>query len=217
MNDVMVIIDPGHGSDTPGKRSPKTKNGEIFYEYQFNRSVANKLKSLLDANNIDTMLTVNDDKDLRLSERAQIAIEYAKSNPNKSCIFISIHSNAAGSDGKWKNAKGWSVYTTKGNTESDVLAESLYKAADTCFTDRKIRKEKSDGDPDYESDFTVIYLTDKYMPAVLVENFFYDNEEECEFLLKEENQERIAQCLFIGITYFIANKIIKKIEGFNDC
>lgn len=213
MNDVMVIIDPGHGSDTPGKRSPKTKNGEIFYEYQFNRSVANKLKSLLEANNIYTMLTVNDDKDLRLSERAQIAIEYAKSNPDKSCIFISIHSNAAGSDGKWKNAKGWSVYTTKGNTESDELAESLYKAADTCFTDRKIRKEKSDGDSDYESDFTVIYLTDKYMPAVLVENFFYDNEEECEFLLKEENQERIAQCLFIGITYFIANKIIKKIEG----
>lgn len=213
MNNVMVIIDPGHGSDTPGKRSPKTKNGEIFYEYQFNRSVANKLKSLLEVNNIDTMLTVNDDKDLRLSERAQIAIEYAKSNPDKSCIFISIHSNAAGSDGKWKNAKGWSVYTTKGNTESDELAESLYKAADTCFTDRKIRKEKSDGDSDYESDFTVIYITDKYMPAVLVENFFYDNEEECEFLLKEENQDRIAQCLFIGITYFIANKIIKKIEG----
>ena len=213
MNDVMVIIDPGHGSDTPGKRSPKTKNGEIFYEYQFNRSVANKLKSLLDANNIDTMLTVNDDKDLRLSERAQIAIEYAKSNPDKSCIFISIHSNAAGSDGKWKNAKGWSVYTTKGNTESDVLADSLYKAANICFEDRKIRKEMSDGDPDYESDFTVIYLTDKHMPAVLVENFFYDNEEECEFLLKEENQERIAHCLFMGISYFIVNKIIKKIEG----
>lgn len=206
MNNVMVVIDPGHGINTPGKRSPKTKDGEIFYEYKFNRSIAEKLKSLLDVSGINTMLTVNDDSDFKLSERARIAIEYAKSHTDQLCIFISIHSNAAGSDGKWKNAKGWSVYTTKGQTWSDDLADSLYKAADECFTDRKIRKEKTDGDPDYESDFTVIFLTDKYMPAVLVENFFYDNEEECEFLLNEDNQYRIAHCLCLGIMDYIFKK-----------
>jgi N-acetylmuramoyl-L-alanine amidase len=47
----------------------------------------------------------------------------------KNCIYISIHVNAASSDGKWHNGTGWEAYTTKGKTNSDKLAEELYKAA----------------------------------------------------------------------------------------
>ena len=137
------------------------------------------------------MLTVNDDKDLRLSERAQIAIEYAKSNPDKSCIFISIHSNAAGSDGKWKNARGWCVFTSPGKTKSDTLATYLYNEAKAILPpDNKyyVRSDWSDKDPDYEANFYV--LTKTKCPAVLTENLFYDNKDDLAFLTSEEGKKK---------------------------
>ncbi len=35
-------------------------------------------------------------------------------------ILISLHVNAAGDGTKWMNATGWSCYTCKGQTESDI-------------------------------------------------------------------------------------------------
>lgn len=104
-----------------------------------------------------------------------------KSNGVKA-ILLSIHVNAA-SNGVWRNATGWSAYTTRGVTNSDKLAECLYDAATNVLKDRKIRTDKSDGDRDYESDFYVIKKSN--CPAVLTENFFMDNKDDVEYLLSE--------------------------------
>jgi hypothetical protein len=45
-------------------------------------------------------------------------------------------------------ARGWSCFTTAGQTESDIVAEHLYKVAEKVFTGHKIRMDKSDGDKD---------------------------------------------------------------------
>ena len=74
------------------------------------------------------------------------------------------------------NAKGWSCYTSKGNTESDRIAECLYDAFEKEFPDRKIRKDLSDGDTDCEENF---YVLAKYRcPEVLLENIIYENQKE---------------------------------------
>ena len=39
----------------------------------------------------------------------------------KNCLYVSIHANAAGTGKEWKKAYGWSVWTTKGKTNSDKL------------------------------------------------------------------------------------------------
>lgn len=46
---------------------------------------------------------------------------------------------------------------------------------------QKIRKDMSDGDPDFESPFYILQNT--VCPAVLTENLFMDNQEDCKFLL----------------------------------
>ena len=116
-------------------------------------------------------------------------------------LLVSIHANAAGNGSAWMNAKGWSCYTSKGKTASDQVAECLYDAFEAEFQDRKIRKDMSDGDRDWEENFYV--LEKSKCPAVLLENFFYDNREECAWMLQEETKKRIASAAVKGIIKYI--------------
>ena len=54
-----------------------------------------------------------------------------------------------------------------------------------------LRKDLSDGDPDFEENFTVIYKTK--CPAILTENLFMDNKTDVAFLNSEEGREVITQ------------------------
>ena len=99
------------------------------------------------------------------------------------------------------HAKGWSCYTSKGKTTSDQVAECLYDAFEVEFQDRKIRKDMSDGDRDWEENFYVLQKSN--CPAVLLENFFYDNREECAWMLQEDNKRRIASAAVKGIIKYI--------------
>ena len=116
-------------------------------------------------------------------------------------LLVSIHANAARNGSAWMNAKGWSCYTSKGKTKSDQVAECLYDAFEAEFQDRKIRKDMSDGDRDWEENFYV--LQKSKCPAVLLENFFYDNREECAWMLQEETKRRIADAAVKGIIKYI--------------
>ena len=193
---MKVLIDPGHGIDTPGKRSPDGK----FREYLWNRQVADLLGARLVAMGIDASPVVTETNDIPLSTRVQRVNRICSKVGASNVILVSIHANAAGNGG-WMNAKGWSCYTSKGNTESDRIAECLYDAFEKEFPDRKIRKDLSDGDRDWEENFYV--LAKSRCPAVLLENFFYDNPEECMFLLKEETKERIASAAALGIARYL--------------
>ena len=193
---MKVLIDPGHGIDTPGKRSPDGK----FREYLWNRQVADLLGARLVAMGIDASPVVTETNDIPLSTRVQRVNRICSKIGASNVILVSIHANAAGNGG-WMNAKGWSCYTSKGNTESDRIAECLYDAFEKEFPDRKIRKDLSDGDRDWEENFYV--LAKSRCPAVLLENFFYDNPEECAFLLKAETKERIASTAALGIARYL--------------
>ena len=193
---MRVLIDPGHGIDTPGKRSPDGK----FREYLWNRQVADLLGARLVEIGIDVSFVVTETNDIPLSTRVQRVNRVCSKVGASNVMLVSIHANAAGNGG-WMNAKGWSCYTSKGNTESDRIAECLYDAFEKEFPDRKIRKDLSDGDRDWEENFYV--LAKSRCPAVLLENFFYDNPEECRFLLKEETKERIASAAALGIARYL--------------
>ena len=194
---MLILIDPGHGIDTPGKRSPDGK----FLEYLWNRQIADLLLDRLMIMGIDASLVVTETNDISLSTRVQRVNKVCSKVGASNVILLSIHSNAAGDGSKWMSAKGWSCYTSKGNTKSDVIAECLYDAFETEFADRKIRKDMSDGDRDWEENFYV--LQKSKCPAVLLENFFYDNRDECAWLLKDETKERIADAIVKGIVQYI--------------
>lgn len=194
---MKVLIDPGHGIDTPGKRSPDGK----FREYLWNRQVADLLLDRLTAMGIDAFLVVTETNDVPLRNRVIRINSFCNRFGAPNVLLVSIHANAAGDGSVWMGAKGWSCYTTKGKTESDSLAECLYDAFEAEFPERKIRKDMSDGDRDWEEDFCVIKKS--RCPAVLLENFFYDNREECAWLLQDNTRERVAAATADGIKRYL--------------
>ena len=194
---MLILIDPGHGIDTHGKRSPDGK----FLEYLWNRQIADLILDGFRIRDIDASLVVTETNDISLSTRVQRVNKICSKVGASNVILLSIHSNAAGDGSKWMSAQGWSCYTSKGETKSDMIAECLYDAFESEFADRKIRKDMSDGDRDWEENFYV--LQKSKCPAVLLENFFYDNRDECAWLLKDETKERIADTIVKGIVQYI--------------
>ena len=194
---MKILIDPGHGIDTPGKRSPDG----LFREYLWNRQIADLILEGLVSAGVDASLVVTETNDVTLRNRVNRVNTICNRVGASNVLLVSIHANAAGNGSAWMNARGWSCYTSKGKTKSDQLAECLYDAFEEEFQDRKIRKDMSDGDRDWEENFYV--LQKSKCPAVLLENFFYDNREECAWMLQEETKKRIASAAVKGIIKYI--------------
>ena len=194
---MKILIDPGHGIDTPGKRSPDG----LFREYLWNRQVADLILEGLVSAGVDASLVVTETNDVSLRNRVNRVNTICNRLGASNVLLVSIHANAAGNGSAWMNAKGWSCYTSKGKTKSDQVAECLYDAFEEEFQDRKIRKDMSDGDRDWEENFYV--LQKSKCPAVLLENFYYDNREECAWMLQEETKKRIASAAVKGIIKYI--------------
>lgn len=194
---MKILIDPGHGIDTPGKRSPDG----LFVEYLWNRQVADLILEGLLSAGVDASLVVTETNDVTLRNRVNRVNTICNRLGASNVLLVSVHANAAGNGSAWMNAKGWSCYTSKGKTKSDQVAECLYDAFEEEFQDRKIRKDMSDGDRDWEENFYVLQKCK--CPAVLLENFFYDNREECAWMLQEETKRRIASAAVNGIIKYI--------------
>lgn len=201
---MYYVFDTGHSMLTKGKRSPNHQ----FFEYEYNRIIGRRVAERLSELGIEYCFTypIDEPYDLSLTSRANVANKVAKEKGAGNVLLISIHSNAAGNGKQWMNAKGWCVFTTKGVTNSDKYAEIFWEEARKVCAKygRTTRQDKSDGDNDWEANFTVIFKT--ICPSILIEEFFYDNEEEMNWLLSEEGK---AAC-----TEIIVNAI-KRIEGIN--
>ena len=96
------------------------------------------------------------------------------------------------------NATGWSCYTCKGQTESDRLADCLYKAAEQILKNQVIRTDYArDGDPDWEENFYI--LRHSLCPAVLVEQFFMDNKKDLAYLISDEGKRNLINVIVSGV------------------
>ena len=194
---MKILIDNGHGENTPGKRSPDGK----FREYLYVREIADEVVSRLKARGYDAERIVKEFTDVARAERARRVNEVCGKLGTKNVILVSIHCNAAG-NGEWMNAKGWSCYTSVGKTKADDLANCFYQAAEEHLADqRKLRKDFSDGDPDWEAGFYM--LTKTKCPAVLTENFFMDNKDDVAYLLSAEGREAVVSTHVDGIIKYI--------------
>lgn len=202
---IVILIDNGHGYDTKGKRSPYSCYGikpEIdFFEYLWNRQIAKPIVEQLKGYGYNAQLLVPEENDISLGERVRRVNKICSQVGTKNVILISVHANAAGNGREWKSAQGWCAFTSKGNTKSDTIAEYLYTEAEKNFKGRKIRKDMSDGDKDWEENFAMTYKT--YCPAVLTENFFYDNVDDVKYILSDEGRYAVIKTHVDGIINYI--------------
>lgn len=194
---MKILIDAGHGIDTPGKRSPDGS----FLEYLWNRQEADLVLTRLRAGGFDADLVVTETNDITLRTRAMRVNRICDKIGASNVLLVSIHANAAGNGKSWMNATGWECHTSPGKTGSDALAECFYKTFSQEFPEKRMRRDLSDGDSDKESKFYI--LTKTRCPAVLLENFFYDNRDECAWLLLEGTKARIAAAIVAGLKKFL--------------
>ena len=210
---IVIFLTPGHTDKTPGKRSPDRR----LFEWKYNREIVKKIETKLDKLGIehwnshpeDSWVDAahnTDNKDLQLRVQ-RINKKYAEvKKEGKTAVMLSVHVNAAG-NGEWKNATGWSAWTTKGQNNSDKLAECLYDAAKQILLPigKKIRYDLTDGDSDYEANFYVIKNAN--CVSVLTENFFMDNKQDVDWLLSPMGYEYISEVHIEGIKKYIEKYI----------
>ena len=197
----IPIIDAGHGGlDENGNYTTKnakqykftgTDQGDLeIFEGVINRKIARKLIEKLEAKNMSYCdLNSTDGNDMPLRRRVNKA--NALYDKNKSYYYLSIHSNSASANlsGSGTSAHGFEIFTSRGTTTSDLFAKiaaQAYKShlcGDGKFRFRGVK----------EANFYVLKHTN--CPAILVENLFFDNYEEAKYLLSDEGQDAIAECL----------------------
>lgn len=195
---MKILIDNGHGRNTPGKRSPDGK----FLEYRYTRDIANAVVNQLRKLGYDAELLVTELHDVSLLDRVHRVNVKCQSLGKNNVLVVSIHCNAAGNGKEWLKATGWECWTSVGRTESDALAESLIRAAAENFIGKKIRLNvNKQGDRDKEKNFTILHNT--LCPAVLTENFFMDNQNDVDYLLSKEGRDAVIRCHVEGITNYL--------------
>lgn len=194
-SNVFFLLDPGHGGifngkyDTEGKRSPEY-DGKVFYEGVHNREIVKLILEKAERAGIDAIDIVNSNRDVSLGERVRRANDIGR---EVDCVYISVHHNAAGKGG-FNNASGIEVFTSKGQTRSDVFAELVIGGLVEQFEDTvKWRFNESDSDRDKEANFRVLRETS--MPAVLIEAGFMTNLEEVRRMETKEWKEKVANAV----------------------
>ena len=196
----LWCLDNGHGSKTPGKRSPVLDNGKRFFEYEFNRDIVKRIAEGLDKKGIHYFIVVPEvDVDNFLQGRV------ARANNKKSelpKIFLSIHSNAgpAQSPNSFSQASGIETWYFHGSSKGRKLASYFQKEliGKLHWKNRNIRSKA-------KKQFYVLRNTN--MPAVLTENGFYNNKKEVALLIRDDIRQKIADAHIAAISKIEKNGI----------
>ena len=218
MKKDLIILGTAHLGTTPGKQSPDAGFREAVWSREF---VAN-LKPMLENYGLEVMIDWIDlsmgkgtTTSQELAKRVEIVNKEVEREKGRNVYYISTHVNAAGSNGNWLGARGWSVYTSPGRTISDTLAEFLWISAHKNLRTYKdlgtwgknqvpIRSDTTDGDHDLEEKLYV--LTKTKCPAVLVENMFQDNHDDIQYLTSDIGFHELSRTYVEGILWFLDNR-----------
>lgn len=181
-----VVLDPGHGVETAGKRAPDG----TYFEHEFALDMAGRVGRILERHGVETVLTRTDEHDIPNTERAML------SNRIGPDLFVSLHSNAAGSGESWMEPRGYGIYTSKAG---DTAPRNV--AARAILTRVRAAGIHLWGGGLHHNGYTV--LTRTAAPAVLIEHLFHDNREDVALLKDGAYRDRLAQVDAKGILDYL--------------
>lgn len=199
----MVILDPGHGINTPGKRSPVWSDGIQLVEWEFTRDVCHRISKWLDILKIQNHVIVKEAIDISLRTRSLRINAIVEEYPE--AFGVSVHGNAAMIAGQ---GRGWEVWTSdedkikEKKIESDRFATITYATAKAMLPIFRMRSDMVDGDPDKEGHLYILRAAK--CPFILTENGFYDYEPDCRFMLSNYGRELIAKMHVYAIETYLS-------------
>lgn len=193
---MKILIDNGHGADTPGKRSP---DGRLL-EYKWAREEAALIVAALKERGYDAERIVTEERDISLRERCRRVNAWCGRLGKGNVCVVSVHVNAAGADGKWHTASGFQSHVSlNASAASKRLAACVYRRARELGLqgNRSVPKELY-----WPQDLAI--CRDTLCPAILTECLFMDNREDVALLLSPEGKAAIAEAHAGGIGDWIA-------------
>jgi N-acetylmuramoyl-L-alanine amidase len=185
---MKILIDPGHGAETKGKSSP---DGTLK-EYAWARDMAKRIESKLIALGYDAQRIVTEENDIPINTRIKRVNTICKSEGASNVLLLSIHNNASGG-GQWMNARGFSAFVSKNASSNSKKFAALLTdegVARNLMGNRSIPAGKYWTWSWTTSDIGILKGTN--CPAVLTENLFMDNKEDCAYLLSDDGKETLA-------------------------
>ena len=210
IQEIIPVLVRAHGTlnqdGTPfqGKASPAYNVPDkypdddhlVFREAESSEALIDEIEQELTLRKFFTERVIpdNDMRDFGLLwQKAKINSIHAKWNTiSKKILMLAVHHNAQYMGDKWGNAEGVCVFTSPGQTPSDAPAERLVQAFVNDFPDWVVRKDKVDGDSDYEAPFTVLMANGM---GILIELGFQDTRSEVEKLKNPEFRKRIVKTI----------------------
>ncbi len=227
--EVLIVIDPGHGGEDPGSIGPSRRR----YEKDAVLSISRKIAAQLDATpGIKTRLTRSGDYFVNLNRRVAIARE------NDAHLLISIHADAFTSP----QPRGGSVFvlnTRRANTEISRWVENHEKQSEllggsgnafvTNTRDRNVNQTLLDLQFSHSQkegyklatdilgemgrvahlhnskpiNTSLAVLRSPQIPSVLVETGFISNPTEERLLFQRAHQDKLAQAISKAVVKYL--------------
>jgi len=213
-----IVIDPGHGGDDTGAKSP-----DGLTEKELTLAIARRLARILESRGHAVRLTRDGDQSRALTDRTALA------NRLEAPVFVSLHANAS----TFSSVSGAETYYMSLDSASDEAAAAtanLENRADGSVDERspldlilwdlaqaEVLNESADlalavqgrlnarlGSRDRgvkQAPFVV--LTGATMPAILVEVGFLSNTSEAQKLIQPDYQQQLAEAVAAGIEDFL--------------
>jgi N-acetylmuramoyl-L-alanine amidase len=217
-----VVIDAGHGGHDTGAIGRKgTQEKEVTL------AIARKLARELRTRGLEVLLTRDEDRYLKLEERARLA------NEMKGDLFISIHCNSAPTS-KLRGIETYTLNTSadrysirlaarenasseKGISDLQFILADLATKANTEESTRLANQVQKNlvsqlsasyqGVKNLGTKEALFYvLLGAKMPAILVETSFLSHPEEEKRLASDSYQEDVAQAIVHGVEDFLGGR-----------
>lgn len=198
LGEYTVVIDAGHGGIDGG-----TSAADGTPEKTLNLQIAEKLRLMLDAMGVKTVMTRGDDDSIHDPSATTIRQKKISDIKNRlkiientdNAVFVSIHQNHFG-DSKYH---GTQVFYSKNDPGSKMLAEAVRAQIITNLQKDNTREVKQSG--------TEIYLLyHANVPAVMVECGFLSNAEETAKLKDEGYQRELAFLTALGVVEYLSGR-----------
>ena len=185
---VVIVEDPGHGGEDPGKVGSKD-----VLEKDLILEIAKRVRDLLEEVDIEVVMTrendkVPDAKKQDLNQRIQLI------NDTNPTMTLCIHQNSFPD----ASVKGAQVFYHTVTEEAEDIASVIQE---------RLRELDPDNTREIKENDTYYMLKNAKVPTVIVECGFLTNPEEATKLTQEEYQQQLAHAICEGIVKWLEGDI----------
>lgn len=174
-----IVLDAGHGINTPGKRCMKSIDANETREWYLNQRIVSRVQEKLKSYDVEVLRVDDPDgyTDVTLTARCSMANSFGAD------LYCSFHHNAGINGG---SGGGLSIITYDDSATAKTIRDTLY---DSLINAGGIKGNRSN--PKY-ADSSLYVLNGTKMYAVLVEHGFMDSTVDTPIILTEGFAEKMA-------------------------